>query len=206
MRHNDLDWKVLRTALLTITASLISSGLLLGGSFYFADEMKKKFIRENASFRSASSRYLAIDEEERLIKEYHPVFVDLYHKGILDKERRLDWIEALKSIGDQINPPVLNYQIATQELYTPAFPVNLGRYQLHASTMSLTMQLLHEGDLFRLFASLDEEAQSIYHLSSCHLQRSSDAITADADVPNIRAQCELKWFTIKLADGTELEV
>jgi len=206
MQPKGFDWQVLRGALLALASSLAISGLILAGSFYFAEEMHKKFIRDDASFKSASRRYLAIDEEERLIKKYYPVFVDLYHNGALGKEHRLNWIEVLKNAGDEIKPPSLNYQIATQKLHTPAFPVNLGRYQVYASTMSLNMQLLHEGDLFRLFAFLDKQAKGVYTVLNCHLRRSSDLITDDPAVPNITVQCELEWFTIKRADGTELEV
>lgn len=206
MQNKDLDWKILRGAVIAITASLILSGLMLGGSFYFADQMNKNFKTNNSSLQSAKSRYLAMDDEERQIKKYYPIFVGLYHKGILGQEHRLNWIEVLTSAGDELKLPALTYQIATQAIHTPAPPVNPGRYQVYASTMALNMQLRHEGDLFRLFAALDAKAHGIYTVSSCNLIRSADALADAKDVAAITAQCDLQWFTIKLADGAKLEL
>ena len=145
-------------------------------------------------------------KKRKLIKKYYPIFVDLYNQGVLGKEHRLNWIEVLKSSGDKIKLPSLNYQVASQDVFTPAFSVNAGRYQIYASTMSLGMQLLHEGDLFALLNSLDNDANGIYSIPSCRIDRSSSAITDNPGASNVNAKCELTWFTIKLADGTKLEV
>lgn len=206
MKRDDIDWKVLRGSLIALVVSLAVSASLLSGSFYFEKKMNTEYVNNNAQFQSISRRYLAIDEEEKLIKKYYPIFIDLYNQGVLGKEHRLNWIEVLKSSGDRIKLPSLNYQVASQNTYTPAFSANLGRYQLYASTMSLSMQLLHEGDLFELFESLDTEANGIYNTSNCRLDRSSSTITDNPNAANVNAKCELTWFTINLADGTKLEI
>ncbi len=205
MQRSDMDWQVLRGAFIVLAGSLVISGLMVGGSDYFASQMQRELARNQADFRAASRRYLAIDEEERLIKTYYPAFVKLYDQGILGEENRLSWIEALKGAGDKIKLPTLNYQVAAQVVHSPAFALDLGPYQLHASSMSLNMQLLHEGDLFQFFESLDRQAEGLYHVSSCRLTRSNAGIIIAPDAANITAQCELEWLSITLAAGGELE-
>ncbi|MFQ5659985.1 MAG: hypothetical protein ACE5GZ_06130 [Gammaproteobacteria bacterium] len=206
MKREHIDWTVIRGPLVTIIVCLSISGLLISGSFYFKNRMKKEFNLNNARFQSISRRYLAVDEEKKLVNNYYPEFINLYDRGIIGKERRLNWIEVLRNAGTAINLPSLSYEIKSQNVYNPAFSVNKGRYQLYKSNMSLNMQLLHEGDLFNLFEALDKQAKGAYSINTCKLSSNSDVINEDPGKANLNAKCDLEWFTIKLADGTELKV
>ncbi|MFT5132223.1 MAG: hypothetical protein ACI9SC_000688 [Gammaproteobacteria bacterium] len=206
MKRNDIDWSILRGSLIIFFLCLVISASILVGSFYFKDKMHKEYLRNDAMFRSVSNRYFSVDEEEKLIKKYYPLFVDLYNRGVIGQERRLNWIEVLRNAGEEINIPGLSYDIKSQEIYQPGFSVNLGKYQLYRSIMSLDMKLLHEGDLFQLFQALDKHAQGAFNVSTCTLTSSGKAISEDTGAGNLNVKCELTWHTIKLADGRELEV
>ncbi|MCZ6526602.1 MAG: hypothetical protein O6928_08660 [Gammaproteobacteria bacterium] len=206
MNNKHIDWSVMRTSSSILIISLLLGGLLIGSSFYFKEQMKKEYVRNNAGFQSISQRYLAVDEEEKLIKKYYPSFIKLYNQGVIGKEHRLNWIEVLRSAGEAIMLPSLSYEIKSQNIYTPAFSVNLGRYQIFSSEMSLDMQLLHEGDLFSLLKSLDENAKGHYSISRCSMDKRLSGIIDDISAANIGVKCDVIWFTIKLADGTELQV
>jgi hypothetical protein len=157
-------------------------------------------------FRSVSNKYFAVDEEEKLIKKYYPVFVHLYNEGVIGRELRLNWVETLRKAGEEIDISSLSYEIHSQELYTPSFPVMTGRYNLFRSVMSLNMQILHEGDLFRLFEFLDQKAKGAYNIENCTITSTSTKISEKPGSSNLSAKCELTWYSIKLADGTELKV
>ena len=81
MKSDFIDWRVMRGAVILIALALLVCGTLIGGSLYFKNKMDLEFRRNNAVFQSNSHRYLAVDEEERIIKEYYPQFVDLYNYG-----------------------------------------------------------------------------------------------------------------------------
>jgi len=206
MKRSDIDWSVLRKSLIIFCCCLLVSGAMLGGSFYFKDKMQAEHQRNNALFRSVSNQYFAIDEEERLITENFPVFIDLYNRGVIGRERRLDWIETLRKIGDELKIPSLSYEIRSQEAYKPEFSVNMGRFKLYRSVMNLNIQLLHEGDLFRLLEALDENALGQYNVSNCAINARGNVISDNPDSANLIARCELSWYTIKLANGKELKV
>ena len=205
MKHSDIDWKILRGAIATLVISISISGTLIYLSMYFQDRMYREFTRNELRFQSISKRYLAVDEEEKLIKKYYPRFVELYKKGVIGKEQRLNWIEVLRTAGMQIQVPTLTYQIESQDTYKPGYSVTLGKFRLYSSKMTLNMRLLHEGDLFNILNELNKKANGIYSLNSCRLSKNSK-IVESADAPNINAECDLQWFTIKLANGKDINV
>ncbi len=206
MNNKHIDWSIIRGSLIGLIISLLLGGLLIGSSFYFKEQMKKEYVRNNAGFQSISQRYLAVDEEEKLIRKFYPSFIKLYNQGVIGKEHRLNWIEVLRSAGEAIMLPSLSYEIKSQNIYTPAFSVNLGRYRIFSSEMTLDMQLLHEGDLFSLLESLDKNAKGLYSMSRCSMDNRLPGITEAISAANIGVKCDVIWFTIKLADGTELQV
>jgi len=207
MKSDFIDWRVMRGAVILITLALLVCGALIGGSLYFKNKMDLEYRRNNAVFQSNSHRYLAVDEEERIIKEYYPQFIDLYNYGEIGQERRLDWIETLRSTGVEIKLPSLSYTIESQKTFIPNFSVNMGRYRLYKSDMSLKIQLLHEGDLFNLLNELDGKAKGLYRVSHCRLNNNiKGKLTDDPNIANVSADCLLEWFTLKLADGTDIKV
>ena len=206
MKSEYIDWKLLKGSLIVFVITITVSSTLLFGAFYFRDQMQVEFNRTNAVFRSISNRYLAVDEEEKLIRTYLPRFIEFYENGVIGKEQRLNWIEVLRDTGEEMRLPSLNYQIESQQEFTPEFPLNLGKYKLYSSTMSLTMQLLHEGDLFRIIDKLERDANGRFTLSFCSITPQSEEIVESPDAANISARCELRWYTIRLADGKQIEV
>jgi len=201
-----IDWKLLRGSIIVLVLSLSVSASLAYAANYFQQQMLREFNTANAAFRSISTRYLTVDEEEKLVRSYLPRFVQLYQNGIIGNEQRLNWVEVIRATGDEYGIPALSYQIESQQVYTPGYPLNLGRYSLHSSKMLLNMQLLHEGDLFRIFEKLDENAKGSFTLTSCSVNQSVQSITDSPNAGNISVRCELQWFTIRLADGSQIEV
>ena len=206
MKREDIDWSILTGALITLTASLLVGGLIIGLSYYFENRMELEFNTNNAKFQEISRRYLSVDEEEKLIKKFYPRFVDLYNEGVIGREQRLNWLEVLRAVGEHKRLPGLNYEIKSQSVYSPQFPAVLGRYQLYSSDMSLNMQLLHEVDLLDVLEFMDKNTQGLYSVSECRFSRAGQEITMNAHTGNIVTRCDLNWFTIKLADGTEIKV
>jgi hypothetical protein len=205
MMYSDIDWKILRGAITILVLSITIAGTMIYLSMYFQNRMHREFTRNDLRFQSISKRYLAVDEEEKLIKKYYPRFMDLYRKGVIGKEQRLNWIEVLRTAGMQIHIPTLTYQIESQDTYKPSYSVVLGKFRLYSSKMTLNMRLLHEGDLFNILNRLNNNAKGIFSLSSCRLSQNGK-IVESADAPNINAECDLQWFTIKLANGKDINV
>ena len=205
MKAENVDWPYLRGAV-TMFISLTTLGAsLLAGSAYFDRQMGQDYHYNSDQLRALSRRYLAVDEEENLIKDYFPRFMDLHKTGLLGTEQRLNWIEVLQDAGDRLQLPSLSYEIRAQKPHHPAFPAPPGRYKIFASEMTLNMQLLHEGDLFALLDLLDEQAKGLYSVSGCELTRNFVELTDNPGAGNVTATCLLEWFSIKPTDDPEIK-
>lgn len=204
MGRDEIDWSVLRRAIIIFSICVIAGGVLIGGSSYFKKEMLTKYNKNNRQFQNISRKYLAVDEEERLIKKYYPEFLNLYQKGLFGREQRLNWIETIKASDDRIKVPSIKYQISLQEEYSPTFSINMGNFRLFDSNMKLKIDMLHEGDLFRLLEDLNKNAIGTYTVSKCKFKRSGKKVNQDINKGNVSAECELQWFNIKKSDGSEI--
>ena len=206
MASSKVDWGVLRGALGTFAMCLLVGAVVLGASYYFREEMAAEYRSHHARFRDVSRKYLAVDDEERIIEHAYPEFVRLYESGILGSERRLSWIEALSRTRDAIDLPSLDYQIDSQRIADIDFPINLGAFDIHASTMNLKAGLLHEGDLFGLFDGLDRAAEGIYTVSRCDISRAKLRDQLAPGEATLNAECRLNWFTVDLKGDRKLSL
>lgn len=206
MANNKVDWSLLRGPALMFTACLVASVAMVVGSHRFRQSMEHEYQVNHGRFRTASEHYLAVDEEERIIDEFYPDFVRLHRDGLLGNERRLSWLETLRTAGDAIRIPELTYKIEAQRQSAPDYPLHLGIYRLDVSPMTLNLGLLHEGDLLQILAALDRDAYGLYSVRECELHRATDELTLDPNAPNITADCTLEWLTLNLSDGEALDL
>ena len=200
-----LDWPYLRGALVFFACAAALSASLLAASVYFERSMEQGCLRHSDKLDSLSRRYHALGGQEDVIRDFSSRFMGLYQRGILGREHRLNWIEALQEAGNRLSVPSLGYEIRAQQPRTD-FPVPAGGYGIYVSEMSLEMQLLHEGDLFTLLRFLDEHARGLYSVSSCELTRNFVQLTDNPEAGNVTASCLLEWFSIKLKDDMEIKV
>ncbi|MEE8320620.1 MAG: hypothetical protein V3R68_02125 [Gammaproteobacteria bacterium] len=204
MKRDEIDWSILRGGLITLVICLLISSLLAGGSYYFREGKEIEYRQYKRNFQNISQRYLAIDEEEKKIKQFYSRFVELYDNGFIGNEHRLNWLEVLRESGESIQMPAMSYKIDSQQQYVPEFSIIMGSFQLFNSSMDLELGLLHEGDLIRLFEDLDNNADGIYTVTECTFSLTAKDIQLNPDRANIAAKCTLQWLTIKLANGNEL--
>jgi hypothetical protein len=194
-----VDWSILRGTIAVFVLSLAASAGMVSASFYFRQHMEREYQVHHGEFREASRKYLAVDDEERIIDQFFPEFRRLYDDGLLGRERRLSWLEALRRAGDANGLKQVSYKLDAQRQATPDFSIALGDYRLYVSTMSLNLALLHEGDLLRVFKALDRDALGQYALKRCSLKRTGERLDLSGHDANLTADCKLDWLTIDLA-------
>ena len=205
-KDNKIDWSILKGAMILFSICLVLSSSLSIWSYYFNSKLSKELKQNKVLFQSISRRYLDVDQEEKLLQEYFPQFVSLYNRGIIGREKRLNWIEALRQSGEKIKLSGLRYSINSQEEFNPEFPVNYGGYTIYRSSMELNLGLLHEGDLFTLLNYIDKKAEGSYTISECTFNKAGGQIVFEKNQTNITATCVLNWLTIDLANGNRIEI
>ncbi len=206
MRREDFDWPVVRFSFIIFMALLLVSSVLVTGSWMFKKDMLKEYTMNKSRFNSISQKYLTVDEDEEIIRQYYPEFIALYKQGFVGREHRLNWIETLRASSERVKLPGLTYNISPQEEYSPGFSINLGRFALYSSSMRLHLSMLHEGDLIRLIKDMNEHVEGIFTITECNLKRANRDLIERRGATNITADCELQWLNIRLADGTEIKL
>ena len=204
MATKKADWSILRGPLIVFVVCAAAAAAMLSASYYFKQNMEREYQSNHDQFRSASQQYLAVDEEERIIEDFYPQFVRLYRRGLLGQERRLSWLETLRGAGENIEIPELNYQLDPQVETEPDPYVELGGFGLYMSAMKLSLGLLHEGDLMRLFEALDRDALGQYKVRDCEFRPGATEVDYSELMANIRAECTLEWLTLDLPGDKEL--
>lgn len=204
MSKANIEWPQISKAVIIFSITVIACIAMIGSSIWFKNRMLLEYNRNKSMFQSTSQRYLAVDQEENMIREYYPQYVSMLENGIIGREQRLNWIEVLRFYGEDSRLPMLNYKISSQDEYTFEYPLQLGNFKLYNTSMKLELKLLHEGDLINLFKTIEDNALGLSRINKCEVQRSQREIKLDGKSPNLTASCEINWFTIKKSDGTEL--
>jgi len=197
MDRRDIDWSVLQASVVLLIITLAVGGAMVIASAYFKAEQEEAFQTEQRRFLSASRRYLSVDEEERLIREYLPRFEALKAAGLIGEEQRLQWLETLRRAKEELRLPTLQYSISPRAQYEPPHKLPRSDYEPYASAMDLTAGLVHETDLFRLFDGLEKNAQGRFSIDRCSLSRRGRGDTPQPDEANLAASCRLLWLTLR---------
>jgi hypothetical protein len=74
--------------------------------------------------------------------------------------------------------------------------VATGQFDLMRSSMKLSFQVLHEGDVLHFFDLLEKTNSGVFQLKKCTLQRIDNTTPTARFQPNLRAECMLDWLTM----------
>ena len=79
--------------------------------------------------------------------------------------------------------------------------LQVGDYQVFATSMQLQLGLLHEEDLIRLLSKMRDGVNGLFGVSGCRLTRGRGPIRAEVDAANVEARCVINFITIRAPDA-----
>lgn len=206
MKWADIDWRILRGALIALVVAVGVSAGLIAGTYQFRENMQADKQLRNQLLISARDRYQKLDEELRVLETYLPQYEALAEEGIVGPEHRLNWLESLRQAAEQIKLPSLRYQITAQTGFDPEADLSTGVFGIYSSTMELDLGLLHEEDLPALLSALDRLGHGFFRVEECALVRSQREFQRDPARANITARCSLNWLTIRPPGEVETRI
>lgn len=181
-----------------IAAVLIALGVAaLAMTDRFADEARKAFEAARTERAGIQSRLSRATEDEREIRARLVDYQSLRDRGILGDERRLDWVEAIKTIKTERRLYDVKYSIEPRR---PIDYPNLKQtpgVELLMSRMRIETALLHEEDLLLLLADLKARIAPLVVVRSCGLTRVAGASVAGGAGPRLRGDCLVDLVTIR---------
>ena len=140
--------------------------------------------------QAAEMKLQRATEEEREIRTRLPEYERLLDRGLIGVEDRLDWVDEIVKTREKNQLPDLRYTIAAQRPLAQNVVPAATEVKPLSSEMTLNMQLLHEGDLFRVLADLRRDLPPHVLVRECQMDRSVGGNT------KLRADCKIDLVTI----------
>ena len=194
---NSQDLAKLQNPIIGVGIALVIAGIVIGLADQYRTASEQAMQKQQSLLNAARQKFQSSGLEKQTITEYLPIYNDLISKGFVGEERRIEWVETLRQTHAQHKLFSIDYNIETQQEYKPSFIPNLGNFKLERSVMSLTMPLLHEGDLLNVIDGLNQQSAP-FITRECEITRPVGAqIDAKNVIANMQATCKIDWLTLR---------
>ena len=190
------DWNRLTLPAASLLVACIFAAVIVSYAQDYRDEAAQRLQQQQSQLMQAKSRLLSSDQERENIIRYLPVYKRLISQGFIGEERRIEWVDALRSVHQSQRLFGIKYSIGAQAPYQSGVIGNTAPFTLYRSIMKLELSLLHEEDLLALLDGLRRSQATPFILRDCTIQRiGTAAVTTIAPVAS--ATCELDWLTLR---------
>ena len=191
------DWRKLRYPIIGLGAALILVGLLVSAASQYRSKNEKALQTQQNLLNQARQKLQSSGQEKEAIMQYLPIYNQLLASGFVGEERRIEWIDTLRSIHAKNKLFSIDYSIGLQENYKPSFLPNLGNFILHRSVMNVKLDMLHEGDILAIIDGLKVQTTP-FIVRNCEISRPIGALVNVQNVAaNMQASCDIDWLTLR---------
>ena len=194
MNANDL--RALKTPLITLAVVIAISAIALYYTHYTLKQAKRELAQQHTLQREARAQLQKAGDDKEIIGRYLDDYRYLQQLGFIGEEQRINWLEGLRLANRETQLFGVDYQISTQQPYPYAGELDPGQLTLYQSLMKVSFRLLHEGDLTRFLGTLAQQGAGVFSVNQCVMER-IDTGDGIRNQPNLRADCELAWITLR---------
>ena len=188
----------LRLSLILVLAALLLAGIGIVWSRGKAHDAHAALDRQQAAHAQARQTLTRSRDQQRLIQTHLGEYQKLSARGFVGPEMRLAWIEAAQLANQAAGLYGLEYRLAPRVTATPELARGI---PLGQTALSISMPLLVETDLPRFLAALRSHAPGIFRVQECRLSRSGREPFEAVNLPRLRAECTLLWYTVTPPSG-----
>jgi len=194
---NQADLQALRNPLLVVAGMALLGALAVYYSGRLMISARQQLAQQQVQLKDARTRLQKSGDEKDIIVRYLDGFRQLERAGFVGDEQRINWLDGLRLANQQADLFGVDYQIGAQRPYAYAAEFSPGPLALNQSVMRVRFRLLHEGDLDRFLDSLARQGAGIFAVDQC-LMRRIDTRGVIRYQPNVNAECDLSWITVKV--------
>jgi hypothetical protein len=158
-----------------------------------------------SKMRSWSNKIDEANRNNQILVQHEDTFKELVENSVIGDENRLSWVEVVQKIADSRKLTSVKYNIASRVLLDKKeLASKYNNIDVYKSVMSLDMNILHEGDLFAMLDALSSQAKGLVTVDKCDIELINKNIHENKiqqdTKDNMRASCELSWYTLKQAE------
>lgn len=197
----------IKKALITFVIILLSMISMVTASDVYRSNASDKNTRSLAEMRSWNNKIEEANKNNQILVQHEDTFKKLKDNFVIGDENRLSWVEVVQKVADSRKIASVKYDIASQVLLDKNSSGNeYAGIDVFKSVMSLEMKFIHEGDLFVMLNALRKEAKGLVAVDKCDVELINkdvnDGIIGQNKTDNMRAYCELSWYTLKKAGNS----
>ena len=205
MNRAEVDWRYLATHTLVPALTAVVMLGSLASSTWLLRSLESRYAAISVDQDTMNADYDALVVRKRLVDRYHRRYERFREQGFVGEESRLDWIETLRLVAEDLSLPQLTYSLEPQQPVVAPVPSSSpgSDVQIFVSTLDIEVGLIHEADLLTLVDELQTAAPGLLEVDRCALHRATepDALrTADS---NIVASCSLNMYSVVTSDVGE---
>lgn len=198
MRLRDLI--ALRGALILLASILALGAAAIVFTGQLVERAESEATRQRAALQEARLRYQRSGDEKETIVRYLDGYEQLQRDGVVGEERRINWIDGLRTANIHSGLFGVDYQIGVQQPYAGGSASGI---EMRQSEMKIRLPLLHEEDLLRFLDTLQRQHVGLFLVDQCALDRVNQAGGSPRYQPNLMAECTLTWITLVEDSGKE---
>ena len=191
--------RALRLAWTLLAISVVAMAILGFVSQWFLASERGDSLFSERKLREAQARVEGAKRERDDLQASSVIFADLVDRGMLQEEKRLDFVERLEQLRVQFRLAGLEYEISPQHPLALSGARVFNTVDVLASRVKLKMLALHEGDLLGFVNALDRPAKGFQHIERCEMQRLEAA--ANTALPRVQGECLLDWISMREKRG-----
>lgn len=195
--------KPLQKELLIFIICLLLAAVVVFLSYTTLQTARENRAAQQQTLNAAKDRYYLAVKRKALLDEFSLRYAELPQKNIVGDENRLSWVDAIETIAEQLQLPYLKYRIEKREqLADKSLTKSFPGIDVFYSSMSLEMQLLHEGDLYRLLDQLQNKADGLFDVQRCSMHKNNavgSSVLESRTSKNFSSVCVLNWYTLQAA-------
>jgi len=193
---NASDLRALKAPLIALILMVVIGAGLVYYTNLTLKQAQLASAQQQKQLRDARVRLQKSGDEKDIIVHYLSSYQYLQRLGFAGDEQRINWLDGLRVANQQTQLFGVDYQISTQQPYPYANELDPGQLTLHESLMKLSIKLLHEDDLMRFLGTLAKQGAGVFSVNQCVVDR-LDTGGSIRFQPNLRADCELAWITVR---------
>lgn len=199
--------KPLQKELLTFIICLLLAGTVIFISYNTLQSSRENLSVQQQTLDTAKARYYLAVEQKSILDKFSHRYAGLPQKNIVGEENRLSWVDATETIAERLQLPYLKYRIEKrQPLDAASLKKSFPGIDVFFSSMTLEMQLLHEGDLYRFLDQLQNMANGVFNVERCAIQKNSTVSTSVLQTgtdKNFSTVCVINWYTFQAASNSK---
>lgn len=178
----------------------IFSTVIISVSGFYLDHASDGRDSEKRAMRIWKNKIDGSRESNKIIDEYENRYLNLVKNNVVGEENRLNWLETLQATANTKGMLSVKYNVSSQRLVEDKTGQHRAKgLKVYRSMMTLDMTMAHEGDLFLMLNTLEDNAQGLFTVDKCNIE--TLGAPSKVDSKNMHAYCELAWYTFKSVEN-----